>query len=112
MTDYATADDLTEGPLDVPEADLTLSTGKTIRLRGLSRAQLFFNGKVAGEDSAKIEALNLVSCLVRPVMTNEQATRFLARMSAGDGGKVSQKIRELSGLDEGADKSPVAEVRD
>lgn len=109
MTDYATADDLVAD--DLPEDDLTLSTGKTIRLRGLSRYMLFLNGK-GTEDPAVVETRNLVSCLVQPVLSREQVEAFMRRMSAGDGHLVSSKIRELSGLAEGAAKSAVAEIRD
>lgn len=111
MTDrYATADELTEGiGLDLAEEDLELSGGKVIRLRALSRQALFFNGK-GTEDVAVVEARNLVSCMVRPQMTMDQAEQFLRRMPAGDGTLISQTIRRLSGLAEGADKSGVAEV--
>lgn len=109
MTQYASADDLLAEEL--PQDDLTLSTGKTIRLRGLSRHALFFNGK-GTEDSAVIETRNLVSCLVEPTMTLAQAEAFMRSAGAGVLGEVSTKIRELSGLAEGAAKSGVAEVRD
>jgi hypothetical protein len=108
---YATADDLTEGPLELDEEDLTLSSGKTIRLRGLSRAELFRNGK-GTEDPAVVEARNLQSACVRPLLTIDQASAILRRVSAGDGQAISTLIRGLSGLAEGADKSAVDEVRD
>jgi len=110
MTDvsvYATADDLCA--VEAPEADLKLSNGATIRLRGLTRAQLFFNGK-GTEDPAVVEARNLQSCSVRPVLSITQAEQVLRALPAGDGHLISMKIRELSGLGEGADKSAVAEV--
>lgn len=110
MTEYATADDLIES-LDLPEDDFTLPNGRVIRLRGLSRFQLFFNGK-GTEDNAVIEARNLVSCCVQPALSLEQANALLRRIGAGPAGQISQRIRELSGLAEGADKSNVAEARD
>lgn len=108
-TEYASVDDLLGGEL--PEDDLTLPNGKTVRLRGLSRHALFFNGK-GTEDSGEIEMRNLVSCLVEPKLTKEQAEAFMRRVDAGTAGAISTKIRELSGLGEGAAKSDVAEVRD
>jgi hypothetical protein len=110
-TEYASADDLIDGAPDLPEADLELSNGRTVRLRGLSRQGLFFNGK-GTEDPAVVEARNLVSCMVRPQLSLDQATAMLRKLPAGDGSLISRKIRELSGLDEGAPKSVVAEVRD
>jgi hypothetical protein len=109
MSQYASADDLLAEEL--PEDDLTLPNGKTIRLRGLSRHALFFNGK-GTEDSGVIETRNLVSCMVAPSMTKEQAEQFMRSAGAGVMGLISNKIRELSGLGEGAAKSDVDEVRD
>lgn len=109
---YASADELTEGEaLDLAEEDVTLSNGKRIRLRGLSRQALFFNGR-GTEDPLVVEARNVVSCMIRPQLSIDQANAFLRRLPAGDGGLISQTIRRLSGLAEGADKSGVAEVRD
>jgi hypothetical protein len=108
-TAYASFYDLTRLPL--PEDDLTLPNGMKIRLRGLSRQALFFNGK-GTEDSGEIETRNLVSCMVEPKLTRPQAEAFMRSISAGAAGVISKKIRELSGMAEGADKSDVAEVRD
>lgn len=104
---YASVEDLLA--VDLAEDDLTLSNGMRIRLRGLSRRDLFFNGK-GTEESATIETRNLVSCMVAPTMTISQAEAFMRRVGAGVAGEISTKIRELSGLGEGADKSPVVEV--
>jgi hypothetical protein len=109
MTTYASADDLLA--VELPEDDLALSNGMTVRLRGLSRHALYFNGK-GTEDASVIEARNLVSCMVIPAMTLPQAEAFMRTVSFGVLGEISRKIRELSGVDEGAAKSDVAEVRD
>jgi len=111
MTEYASVDELLIGPVSLPEADLELSGGQVIRLRGLSRYALFANGK-GTEDSGTIEIRNLVSCAVQPALTKDQAEALMRRVGAGDGHKISMMIRELSGLGEGADKSAVVEVRD
>jgi hypothetical protein len=105
MTEYASADDLTAGNLDDGAEDVDLPSGKTVRLRGLSRHELMFNGK--GTDDARVmEVRNVVSCLVEPKLTVAQVEQWQKRSLAGGDFKVlSEKIRDLSGLAEGAAKS-------
>lgn len=104
MTEYASADDLVAGDLGDGE-DLTLPSGKTVRLRGLSRHELMFNGK-GTEDNALIERRNVVSCLVQPKLTLAQVEAWQRNSSAGGDFRVlSETIRDLSGLRQGADKS-------
>lgn len=107
MTEYLTADALIA--IASPEDDLVLPGVGTVRLRGLSRAALFANGK-GTEDSNVIETRNLISCLVEPKLTREQAEAFMKAAPAGTAGLISNKIRELSGLAEGAAKSDVDQV--
>lgn len=105
MTQYATADDLTAGDLDLQGEDVTLPSGKTVRVRGLSRFELMLNGK-GTEDSALIEARHVSTCLVAPEMTVGKAQAWQKRSAAGGDFKVlSEKIRDLSALGEGAQKS-------
>jgi hypothetical protein len=105
MPDYASADDLTSVELDAGAEDLTLPSGKTVSVRGLSRHELFFNGK-GTEDSALMERRNVVSCVVQPKLTMAQAEKWQrASLAGGDFKVLTEKIRELSGLGEGADKS-------
>jgi hypothetical protein len=112
MTEYATPEDLTAGDLGDGE-DLTLPSGKVVRLRGLSRHELMFNGKGIKDDNALIEARNVVACLVVPKLTLAQVQAWQRNSSAGGDFKVlSEAIRERSGLTEGADKSDVREIRD
>lgn len=106
MTQYASADDLTAGDLGDGE-DLTLPSGKVVRLRGLSRHELMFNGK-GTEDSALIERRNVVSCLVQPKLTLAQVEAWQRKsMAGGDFRVLSAAIRDRSGLGEGAGKSDV-----
>ncbi len=111
MTDYASFDDLIAGSLEDDAEDLTLPSGKVVRVRGLSRHELMFNGK-GTEDPELIERRNLVSCLVAPKLTLPQAEQWQRRGQAGGDFKaLSEAIRRLSGLDEGADKSDLRDVR-
>lgn len=105
MTEYASFDDLVSGSLEDDAEDLTLPSGKVVRVRGLSRHELMFNGK-GTEDSALIERRNVVSCLVEPKLTLPQVEKWQRNSAAGGDFKVlSERIRDLSGLGEGADKS-------
>lgn len=104
MTEYASVDDLLAGDLGDGE-DLLLPSGATVRLRGLSRHELMFNGK-GTEDNELIERRNVVACLLQPKLTLAQVEAW-QRVSAagGDFRVLSEAIRDLSGLKKGADKS-------
>lgn len=105
MTEYASFDDLVSGSLDDDAEDLTLPSGRVVRVRGLSRHELLFNGK-GTEDNELIERRNVASCLVEPKLTLTQVEAWQRRSKAGgDFRRLSEKIRDLSGLGEGADKS-------
>jgi hypothetical protein len=107
VTEYASFDDLVAGSLDDDAEDLTLPSGRVVRVRGLSRHELMFNGK-GTDDSELIERRNVVSCLVAPKLTLPQVEQWQRRAPAGGDFRVlSEKIRDLSGLGEGADKSGV-----
>lgn len=104
MTEYASADDLTAGDLGDGE-DFELPSGRTVRLRGLSRHELFFNGK-GTEDNALIERRNVAACLIQPKLTVPQVEAWQRKsLAGGDFNALTVKIRELSRLGEGADKS-------
>lgn len=112
MTEYASADDLVAGDLDRDGEDLTLPSGKLVRVRGLSRYELMFNGK-GTEDPRVVEARNAVSCLVEPKLTIAQVEQWQRNSAAGTEFKVlSEAIRDLSALGEGADKSDLRTVRE
>lgn len=112
MTEYASFDDLVAGNLDETAEDVTLPSGMKVRVRGLSRHELMFNGK-GTEDAQLIERRNIASCLVQPKLTVDQVEQWQRRSPAGGDIKViSEWIRDLSGLGEGAQKSLVAEDGD
>lgn len=109
VTEYASADDLAADVSTVDTADVTLSTGKVVKVRGLSRYELLLNGKNT-EDSGLIERRNVACCMVEPRMTVGQVEAWQKGSKPADLGKVTAAIRDLSGLGEGADKSDVQEV--
>lgn len=109
MTEYASTDDLIAG--EDPAEDLPLPSGRTVRVRGLSRYEWFLVGKRSsdnGNDGNVGEILMIKMGLVEPKMTDAQVTTWRKRSGAGrDIAAVSDRIRELTGVSEGADKSPV-----
>lgn len=110
MTQYASADDLTgSDELDAGAEDVTLPSGRTVRVRGLSRYELMVLGKNV-EDPALVERRHVAACLVEPKLTAAQVEAWQKRSTAGGDFKVlSERIRDLSGIAEGAQKSAVRE---
>lgn len=106
---YASAADL-GAESGLPEAkDVTLSTGLVVKVRGLSRYELLLNGK-GTEDIGLIERRNVACCMVEPKMNLAQVEAWQRNSRPADLGKVTDAIRDLSGLAEGADKSGLPEV--
>jgi hypothetical protein len=111
VTEYASADDLIAGDLGDGE-DVTLSSGRKVRVRGLSRFELIFNGK-GTEDASVVERRNVASALLEPKLTVPQVEAWQRSSRAGgDIKQLSEVIRDLSGLGEGAQKSDVAGAGD
>ena len=110
MTEYASIDDL-GGDVAEDTRDVTLPNGKVVKVRGLSRFELIGNGKNT-DDGALIERRNVACCMVEPKMTVAQVEAWQKKAAAGGAFKqISEAIRDLSGLGEGADKSDLREVR-
>lgn len=108
--EYASADELLTGSLDLAGVDFTLPSGRKVRVRGLTRGELFWKGNER-PSTADVEARNVAACLVRPVMSEAQVKRWQVRdLAGGDLKALSEKIRDLSGLGEGADKSDLPQV--
>lgn len=104
---YATADDLTTEGHDL--ADVPLSNGRVVQVRSYTRFELVNAGK-GTEDPALIERRILGWCMVQPAMTPKQVETWQKTSKPHDIAAVISKIRELSGMGEGAGKSDVAEV--
>lgn len=110
-TEYASFDELATETADDGAEDFTLSSGKTVRLRGLTRAEHLWIGK-GTEDAAEIEARMLSKAMIQPPMSLQQAKSWQATGKSNSVAEVTDKIRELSGFGQGAAKSDVREVRD
>lgn len=102
---YATADECAAGDLDLDGEDLTLPSGRLVRVRGLSRHEILFAAK-GTDDNGLIERRNIVACLVIPKMTMAQVEQWQRNSAAGGDLKaLSEAIRDRSGIGTGADKS-------
>lgn len=112
MTTYATVDDLAEGDdVTADVRDVTLPNGKVVQVRGLSRYELILAGK-GTEDGALIERRNVQMCMVQPRMSLAQVEAWQRSSRAGGAfARITEAIRDLSALAEGADKSDLPEVR-
>jgi hypothetical protein len=85
-------------------------------VRGLSRGEVFAMQKSRQDGGIKDEAAwerRMVSiALLAPKVTEDQVGTWQGGPAGGDLETVTDKISELSGMSEGADKSGVLGVRD
>lgn len=112
MTEYANFESLTAGGEDGP-VDIPLSGGRVVQVRGLSRYEWFLAGKGTDGDANAFETRMITMGLSAPKLSDKQVDAW--RKTPGtvaDLSAVSDRIRELTGIDEGADKSDVREVRE
>lgn len=107
---YATFDDLIDIDPDDNAADVTLPSGMLVRARGLTRHELLMISKGADGKPELYEARMVSHCLLKPSMVMAQVQAWQRVASAGGDFRVlTEAIRELSGLSEGADKSDPGE---
>lgn len=83
----------------------------TVRVRALSRIEVFLAQKVI-EDEAAHERKILRFGMVDPPLTEKDAQRWQEASPGGELQPVLDKIRELSKMDDGSSKSDVPDVRD
>ena len=103
VTEYASVDELTT-PAELETRDVLLPNGKAVKVRGLTRLELMLTRKNA-EDPAVIEQRTLAFCMVAPTMTAKQVEAWQKASGPMVIAPVTEAVRELSGLGEGADKS-------
>lgn len=92
----------TDTPSGLPEDDVNIPDVGTVRVRGLSRAEVFEVQQVKGRDAHERRILTLG--LIDPVLTDNEIRQWQANSPAGEIEPVTNKIRDLSGLGDGADK--------
>jgi hypothetical protein len=90
-------------PTGLPEDDVEVPSMGTVRVRGLSREEVFETQKAKDTQAHERKILRLG--MIDPAMTEGQAAVWQKVSPAGEIEPVVDKIRALSGLSEGADKS-------
>lgn len=111
MTEYASAEDLCEATEEDAPRDVALPSGKVVAVRGLSRFEWFLAGKTTDGDANGFETRMVAMGMVAPAMTEKAVEKWRKRPgTVADLSAVSDRIRELSGAGDGADKSDVREV--
>lgn len=93
----------------IDEGKVELSVG-IVSVRGLTRGEVFATQK-AGDTEATERRIVAIG-MVDPPMNEDDVKQWQRNSPAGELEAVVDKIRELSGLGEGADKSGVPAVRD
>jgi hypothetical protein len=83
-----------------------------IRVRGLSRGEVFAAQKTTKGDVMAMERRVVSLGMVDPPMTEHEVEQWQRNSPAGEMEAVSVKINELSGLTKTAEKAAYAEFRD
>lgn len=111
MTEYVSADDLLGGEDTDLAEDVAMPSGRTFRVRGLSRFEWFLAGKVSSGEADSFEVEMIAMGLVEPKLTKKQVEAWRKRPgTVRDISAVSDRIRILSGVGDDADKSDVQPV--
>lgn len=109
---YASVDDLLADDPEGPETeDVTLDNGMVVKVRGMTRMELMLSRKEA-DDVAEVERRMLSYCLVEPRMTIQQLEAWQRKSKPMLMAPITEVIRRLSGLGEGAQKSSVDSAGD
>lgn len=87
----------------LPEAEVEVEGVGTVKVRGLSRAEALEIQKVTGGVAA-IERKLLSLAMVDPALTEDEVAQWQRASVAGELDPVTNKVAELSGMNEGADK--------
>lgn len=103
MTEYASIEDLTTAAA-VETRDVELPGGKVVKVRGMTRMEMMLTRKNDAPFEV-VEQRMLAFCMVEPRMTVGQAAAWQKATGPMVLTPVTNAIRELSGLGEGADKS-------
>jgi hypothetical protein len=106
MTEYASLADLTADQLSDHTEDVPYGAGLVVKVRGMSRFEMMLSRKDT-DDAGEIERRMLSYCLLEPKITVKQAEAWQKGTDPMALVPVTEAIRRLSKLGEGADKSDV-----
>lgn len=93
----------------VTEAAIELPQGIIVRVRGLTRGEVTMLNQ---GDHRTLEARSLARAMVDPELTEAEVARWYDAWPAGAIQPVIDKVMELSGLTEGAEKEAMLTFRD
>lgn len=97
----------------LPEDTLVIDGIGEIRVRGLSRGEVFAAQKTTAKGDVDAMERRVMSIgMVDPPMTEDEVKQWQTSSPAGEMEAVSTKINELSGLTKTAEKAAYAEFRD
>lgn len=109
MSEYASPETLIQ--VRAGEEDVTLPSGALVRVRGLSRGEVFMMQKSRADggirDEAAWERRMIHLAMLQPELSEEQVGTWQQGPAGGDLETLGEKIRELSKLGQGAEKSGV-----
>lgn len=113
MSEYASFEELTTTNVGELTRDVPIGGGKAVQVRALTRYELMLvmkNGQQTDANEAEQEIMSYG--LVQPKLSKKQIEAWQKSIVAGDRTLVliSNAIKELSGLVEGADKSDLSDV--
>lgn len=94
----------------LPSAEVEIPGVGTVRVRGLSRGEVF--GVQNAKGTAAVERKILAFGMVDPALTEPEVQRWQEASPAGELDEVVDKIRELSGLNDKAEKEAVLDFRE
>ena len=103
---FSSIDDLI-GNAEPDTEVVELGGGRRVKVRGLTRYEYLLHAKNTNGDPALLERLFLTTCLVEPKLSIAQVEAWQRAATPGVLGVVSDTVRRLSGMDEGAQKSGV-----
>jgi hypothetical protein len=98
----ATFDELLAGTGDDVVAVLLPKLGRTVRIRGLSRAEAIKIADTKG--TADRERKMITWAMVEPALTYQQVDTWYGQASAGDLQVLTVEISRVSGMEEDADR--------
>jgi hypothetical protein len=93
----------------LPEADVEVADIGTVRVRGLSRAEVLSVQQTQGA-AAAIERKMLALALLDPKLTEKEVQKWQEASDAGEIEPVTNKVVELSGMDPEAAKQKYKEM--
>lgn len=94
----------------LPEAEVELPGGGTVRVRALSTAETH-KLKAVGDDSDRLETLMLTWSMVEPELSEDEVGQWRAGAPVGETQTVVERVVELSGMQKDAQKDAETSFR-